>query len=304
MNEIDWLNPQTLYTVVCRHALPKDTPDVLEISRHIWEGHDYVPDVWDQWREDPEGVMAVAEYGGHAVGIGKLTRLAPGQWWMEGLRVHPHSQGHGVASRLHDYLVFMWERYGDGTLGLATHSKREPVHHLCQRTGFKKIGEFTPYVAPALGGEEGEGAARTFEILKLDEASRALQFGLESASLELSYGLMDFGWEWGRPAKEYVQEALERERAWWWRDGRGLLLARDPDEDDEEEPAPLIQLVACSREDVSKCLRDFRGLAGALGYEDARWAAPLHPDLQPMLDEAGYKRDWENSIFVFQKEMV
>ena len=39
--------------VVCRPALPRDTADVLEFSKFIWNGHDYVKYVWDEWLNDP-----------------------------------------------------------------------------------------------------------------------------------------------------------------------------------------------------------------------------------------------------------
>ncbi len=37
-----------LYRFVCRPALPKDPPDVMELTRNIWEGDDYVPHVTDE----------------------------------------------------------------------------------------------------------------------------------------------------------------------------------------------------------------------------------------------------------------
>ena len=35
--------------VVIRPTLPSDTPDVLEFCKRIWDGHDYIPYVWDEW---------------------------------------------------------------------------------------------------------------------------------------------------------------------------------------------------------------------------------------------------------------
>jgi hypothetical protein len=57
---LDWQRPETLRTLVCRPALPKDTPDVIELTRTIWGGEDYVPVVWAEWLEDYEGTLAVA----------------------------------------------------------------------------------------------------------------------------------------------------------------------------------------------------------------------------------------------------
>ena len=35
----------------------------------------YVPSAWDEWLNDKEGMMAVAEFGGHVGGLVKLSYL-------------------------------------------------------------------------------------------------------------------------------------------------------------------------------------------------------------------------------------
>ena len=70
--------------VVCRPALASDRADVFEFTKFIWEGRDYIRYVWDEWFHDPEGLLAVAEYGGQCVGLAKISLSAPGQWWFQG----------------------------------------------------------------------------------------------------------------------------------------------------------------------------------------------------------------------------
>ena len=137
--------------VVCRPALPLDAPDVLEFTKFIWDGHDYIQYVWKDWFADPQGLLAVAQYGPHAVGMAKVTLLSPGQWWLEGLRVDPKFQGLKIGSHLHEYMDAWWLKHCDGTLRLMTSSQRVQVHHLCERTGFAKIAEVTGYDAPRSG---------------------------------------------------------------------------------------------------------------------------------------------------------
>src|SRR5690242_14867206 len=64
----NYFSPQ----VVCRPALPSDAPAVLEFTKFIWGGHDYIKYVWDDWLADPHGILAVAEYAGRAVALGKV----------------------------------------------------------------------------------------------------------------------------------------------------------------------------------------------------------------------------------------
>lgn len=290
----DWLRPERLYALTCRPALPKDTPDVMELTRDIWEGEDYVPHVWEEWLVDPEGMLAVAEFGGRVVGLSKLTRLNETDWWLEGLRVHPRCEGRGIASRLHDYLLDYWDRSASGTLRLATASYRKSVQHLCDRTGFRWLGEFTSFTAPALP-EPADG----FSLLQAEQARAAAEFALQSPSLALTAGLMDYGWQWGRPAAQPIAAAAGRSQAWWWQGRSGLLAARR--DEDEGETRLAVQLLACRLEDLERLLLDYRRLAASAGYPQAYWLAPLRQELAPALQAAGFERTWDASLYVYEK---
>ena len=305
----DWLHPERFPVLVCRPALPKDTPEVLELTRTIWEGEDYVPHVWPEWLADPGGLLAVAEYGGRVAGLGKITRLGADEWWLEGLRVHPELEGRGIASHLHDYLTGYWERCHSGVIRLATASFRKPVQHLCERSGFRKVGEYTSYAAPALEPPPGGGSGPAFYALSLADVAEALDFIEQSPQLPGSAGLMDIGWQWAAPSLDYLEEAIQRGQAWWWRRGRrrnqrerrALLLANEDQEEGGEGLFLRLQLLACPGEDLNTCLLDFRVLAGASGYAKVTWMAPLDPGLAATLQAAGFHRDWDASLYLYEK---
>jgi GNAT superfamily N-acetyltransferase len=290
--QIDWQRPETLRTLVCRPALPADTADVMELTRTIWQGEDYVPAVWAEWLEDSQGWLAVAQYGVHVVGLCKLSRLGAGEWWLQGLRVHPEHEGRGFASRLHDYLMNAWEQAGDGVMRLATASFRAPVQHLCARTGFTKIGEFTPFIASGLPGE-----ISGFTPVTEREIEQAFAQALRGSSLRLTGGLMETGWEWVSITPERMAQAARGKRLWWWQNGRGVLAARE----DEEEKALVLSLVSCDLPDLPALLLDFRQLAGACGFERAGWFAPLGAGLEEVLISAGFQREWDASVYVYEK---
>jgi len=297
MSTINWLKPADLYTIVCRPALPKDTPDVLELTRTIWEGDDYVPHVWAEWLRDYEGLLAVAEYGGRVVGLDKLSLLAPGEWWLEGLRVHPEYEGRGVASRLNDYTLDFWENKANGVVRLATVSGREPVKHLSTRSGFRVLGEFTFFKAPVTAH-----GVSVFRSLSINDVGAALDYALKSPAQTFTYGLMDLGWQWAGLSGQLLTEAAERGQAWWWEHpvyGLGLLVGRD---DFYEGKVLYIQSIFCDQEAMLSCLQDTCSLAAASGYEKVGWIAPLRPELAPILDQASFIRDWDESILIYEKE--
>jgi GNAT superfamily N-acetyltransferase len=285
------MNDQAKIEVICRPAKQADTDDVMTLTSTIWEGDDYVPKAWPHWLSDPQGRLAVAEYQGKVIGLGKLTLLAPGQWWLEGLRTHPDYEGHGVASQLHNYLVATWEDIGAGVLRLATLSTRQKVHHMSERSGFHRLGEFTSFAAPAEDQRTSD-----FNPVTGKELQQALQFCLDSPSLAFAHGLMDLGWQWASPALPFLENARW---VYWWRDRQGVVVLG---EEREEEQLPFIQLLACPVEAIEDCLLDLRGLAASLNYPSVAWAAALQSDLAPILEKAGFQRDWDKSLYIFEKK--
>ncbi len=291
--------PEVRTGLICRPAREEDTPDVLELTRDIWGGHDYVPHAWAEWLADPEGRLAVAEYRGRVIGLSKLSRLTPDDWWLHGLRVHPQHQGQGIASALHDYLLGYWLEHGRGVLRLATNSARLPVHHLSARTGFEKVGEFTSFSAPAGAGLQ----PGVFRPLEASAAPGALALARRSPVLRLSWGLMDRGWEWVPPTEVFIADYASAGRAWWWHpggsDAQGLLLLMEDEENDL--PQAVISLIACEPDQLLRLLLDYRLHAGGLGYAQAAWVAPLRAEVLPVLERAGFVRSWDKSVYLFAK---
>ncbi|MEJ2601305.1 MAG: GNAT family N-acetyltransferase [Anaerolineales bacterium] len=301
--------------VTCRPARAEDTPEVMELTSTIWEGEDYVPHVWQDWLADTHGVLAVAEYGGHVLGLGKLTRLAAGgsgtasgssaasgsrtagQWWLEGLRTHPEYEGRGVATHLHTYLVDAWLRKGGGTLRLATASFRKAVQHLCDQTGFIKVGEFSPYHAAS---QPGNG--QNFTALEESQAGPALENLRTSPTLALCSGLIDLGWEWCTPLPNHLVESARQGKAFWWRTDQGLIIWREDQDDESGEALMHLKALACQVEDLAVLLSDCRHLADGLGYQSLKWTAPLQPAATDALEKAGYVRSWDASVYIYARE--
>jgi len=289
------MKPEDLLTIVCRPALPKDTPEVMKFTQQIWEGEDYIPRVWQDWLNDYGCFLTVAEYDGQIVGIGRLTQLSPDEWWLEGLRIRPQYQGRGFASHLHQYILSYWERKAGGTIRLGTASTRKKVHHLCEKNGFSRIAEFTLYKATALNQ-----VVTSCRHLTLDEDQLAVDLISESPLIKLSHGLMDHGWEWSRPSTSHLRNAIIKNKAYWWQDKRGLIIYRDEIEGDQR--FLHIQLLVCPLESLEDCLLDYRRMGAILGYESVIWLAPLHSDLQPVLRATGFERVWDDSLIIFEKK--
>lgn len=294
--------------VVCRTARESDTQDMLEVTKTIWDGEDYVPHVWAEWLADPAGRLMVAEYQGKVVGLGKLTRLMDEDWWLEGLRVDPEYQGKGVATQIMDALLEVWEQTGGSSIRLMTSINRLPVHHLCDTRGFRLVGEYSSFGAPTQPGEAElsgrvgglEAPTLPFRALSAEEVEDGTAFGLANPGGELTGPLMDMGWQWAPVRGEYIRRAVERGEAWWWRGRTGMILVH-LDGEEGEAPHPYIELVACPPELITALLVDFRRLMGAMGHPRVDWTMRLHPGLMASAEAAGFERTWEGGVRAYEK---
>jgi GNAT superfamily N-acetyltransferase len=276
--------------IVCRPALPSDRRDVLEFTKHIWDGHDYIQYVWDDWLRDARGLLAVAEYGGHAVALGKASYVAENQWWLEGLRVDPKYQGLKISSRMFEYLDHWWQQHAGGAIRLMTSSERVQVHHLSARLGYDKIGEVKAYVAPAMSGE-----LHGFQQVPEAGVDEALRF--VSAHLGYCYGLADLGWKFAQPDRGLLEEMLRQGRL--WRSEPGLVGFWE-DEDDGQRIMGLA-FAACDGGSIRTLLGDVRRLAGKLGYASVLWHAPVDEAVLGAAEQAGFESEYPGSAYLFGK---
>ena len=288
--------PQTFSSprVVCRPALPSDTADVLEFSKFTWNGHDYIQYVWDKWRTDPKGILAVAEYGGHCVGMAKLSLPAPEQWWLQGFRVDVNYQDLRIGSHIHEYIDAWWQEHGDGCARLMTGSQRFKVHHLCDKLGYNRVSELRDHRALPLNEP-----TVAFQPITQSEISAALKVAQSFPVLKLNHGLMDLGWEAIHPTAEILVEMTRVDMAFWWRGHESLLLAWV----DEAEDGKVLRLAlsACPLESLSEQLTDVRRLCAQLGCVRVFWIAPVSEDIRLAAEAADYTSDWDNTVYVYEK---
>jgi GNAT superfamily N-acetyltransferase len=292
MNDLDLLT-----SIVCRPALCKDTEEVFELCSHIWEGGDYIPMVWEEWLGDREGILGVAEMGGHVAGVFKLTKFAEREWYMEGLRVHPAVQGRGIASHIHNYVVETWRRMGSGIIRLTTGSYNVKIHQMCEKSGFRRIAEFIPYRAPSLRDRKSQ-----FSLLTNEEAQEVLDDVVVNPVHAYSWGLINLGWVYANPQLKHIHEAVQAGHAWKWKGNEGFLSIWEDREDEGKEPG--IQLAGCSVDGLEELLVDYRRLMGEVGYQSAGWVAPNNPEVLPVLERAGFQRSWDKSLYVYELKLV
>ena len=276
--------------VVIRPALPRDKADVAEFTKFIWDGHDYVGEVFPYWLEDPQGQLLAAEYAGICVGCAKVSLIAPGQWWLEGFRVDPNFQDRRIGSQLDAACNEWFDTHGDGTLRLLTNSKRVKVHHLSEERGFKKMGEVIYFEAEPLA--ESTDAFTPFAPEEVNEVAAFCQRTTPA-------NLMGMGWKFFAPNPVSLREAAGDGFAFWWRGRLGFLSAWE--DVNERGNSLTVGLEACAGGDRVQLLTDFRRLASMRGMVAAGWMNLVDGETSRVLEQAGYARKWEDAGFLYER---
>jgi GNAT superfamily N-acetyltransferase len=141
-----------------RRARPIDKPSVLAFASATWDGWDYIPEAWDDWLAAPDGALLVAQTvapdvdaqglavePGRVVALARVTMLAPGEAWIEGIRVDPALRGRDVATNLQVAELAWAAAQGAAVVRYTTGRDNEGSHRLGARHGFRRLADRRTY---------------------------------------------------------------------------------------------------------------------------------------------------------------
>jgi GNAT superfamily N-acetyltransferase len=170
----------------------------MEISSRIWGGHDYVPIFFERWVS--EGGFWGVEMRNKLVGYGKATELAPGEWWLEGLRVDPDCRSRGVGKELSRAVLLRTLEKLPVSLRLATADvNHESVHIIEKAMGFKPYVQYRFFLGSPEKPRPGPGLVEP-------PVAEALDYIERSAELAASRGLLQSTWRLRDLHRSHVAE--------------------------------------------------------------------------------------------------
>jgi ribosomal protein S18 acetylase RimI-like enzyme len=280
-----------------RPMISSDREQVFAISAQIWDGDDYVPEVWDAWLADPQGRFVAATLRGRVTGFAMITRYGPGEWWMQGLRVDPKYRGRGIARALHDYLLAFAGQAGPGMVRYATGGNNLGSQHLGRTSGFEFVGRFLRLRAPAL--TRAESAALALPPLTpwrkgdLQDLERFLR---RSPRLRADHGLYAAAWTWRELTPARLAAHVAAREVYGWRDAHGRVTALALLEQRSDEDQLRVSLADArlggplSLTHLGRALRDMarRRRRKAITLE-----VPVDSPWQHALEKAGYALAWD-----------
>jgi len=119
----------------------EDYNDVYEMCKDIWEGTDYLPQVFKKWVDDENGVFLGVVHSGKVIGLGKYTILPDKKGWIEGLRIHKDYRGHKLGKSLMNKLLDIakadLKKGLIKKIGMSTHISNNASMNMAKQMGFK-----------------------------------------------------------------------------------------------------------------------------------------------------------------------
>jgi GNAT superfamily N-acetyltransferase len=161
-------------SVELRPVRLSDRERIAELTADVWGGHDYIPEVFEQWVSDPGAWFQAAELNGELVGVQRLRPIAPKMVWYEGLRVDSGHRRQGLARAMLTAAVAQARGLGFNELRLATANPHAIA--LFESAGFSLLLAPRVWRARRLEGDEPArmpspaDAPRLFKMLQADPA--------------------------------------------------------------------------------------------------------------------------------------
>lgn len=204
-----------------REFRESDIPELLEIAKTTWEGHDHLPGMLKQWMSDSNCYPYVMEMNGRVVSVANLKLMDQGKTgWMEGLRVHPDFREQGLAAIMTNHLVDIANEMKIPKIRLVTATENPAPRKLAESVEMSIIGQYSVF---------WKGWRRNFkwthdsDVVKSINASDILEFGQAHPKL-LPNGTLIHHWDVFDLTTENV-EVISSTAEFWFGEGSSPSLS-------------------------------------------------------------------------------
>ncbi len=219
-----------------RPARPDDATFIASWTADTFDWGDYVSERFNQWLEESDTAVFVADLAGDPVALGRIRLVSSTEAWSNAMRVHPDHRRRGLGSAV-GQAMWEWARTADArVVRLAVEDWNEAARGQVMGAGFRPVGSWL-WARRGVGDSspvpEGNGGVRVKgdEALRLAHSAEAEPALLSWSGGELSraaHGLFPTQWTWRRLRIEHLTDAAARTALWEGRTG-WAIASRDED---------------------------------------------------------------------------
>jgi GNAT superfamily N-acetyltransferase len=277
--------------VKIRKATKADKTLVLEISKNLWGGNDYLPEVWDDWVADPKGRLITATVNRKPVGVAHGWLQTPYIAWLEGVRVHEQYRGLGIAGKLNNALVEWARRKGARVARLSTH-----VRNRASRDHLKKIGFPVLQTFQRLDSTRGL-RVKPAGVTAPTRSSKLLWNWLSTRpNFSENHAMYSDGWTWHPLTRQTLGKHMAH--------GHVLVTTRNEQPTSccillDEDKILTMGFVTGERHEIAKLIRMARSLMLRKKREKLRVLLPSRSRLVRVLERSGFEKTAK--ILVYEK---
>jgi GNAT superfamily N-acetyltransferase len=284
-----------------RLAEARDKAAVLAFCAHTWDWGDYISEVWDEWLADSSGRLLVAILDDRPVAVEHMQMVAPGECWLEGMRVDPTVRGQGISRQLNEQAMREARGMGATIARLATRFDNVVAQRALDSGGFRQVGTYIHYTAPA---EQLRGAPLPM-VADEKELPALLAFLDRSNVFPATGGLMYV--DWGDRTRALTSEVLQERLASGqvftlsqWDDFQAIAICGLQDTD---EQVLLVEYIDGTSEGIGRMAYGLRELAAKRGLEQVAITLPNLLMLRDALEGTGYQTEDAGFFLVYQRQL-
>lgn len=122
-----------------RQYNPSDYTDILEISKHIWDGNDYLPKLINEFYHSPYCDPYVVEEDDKVISIVNVNKFTKKFYWLESMRTHPDYRNRGIATELNKFLLQEATKSAVEEVWLSTSQANEATAKMLLKAGFEEM---------------------------------------------------------------------------------------------------------------------------------------------------------------------
>ena len=283
---------------VFRRAQAADKTAVCALSALIWDGDDYVAESFSDWLADELGQFTVIYEGETLVAFGKLSCLSPGEWWLEGLRVHPDHQGRGLARQLHEYALALADDMGSGILRFSTASHTVATHRLAETSGFTRT-QVRLWAGVAAEPDQVVEPVQSFVPVAAGELTAVTHHLTQSEQFSNCGGLLEHDWKLWLILPRLEELQADGRLYWWHTNGRraGVVIRT------VSKRSASLSYFQADPADWSHLLREARHWLLATGAAEIRTKPPKSATVTAALQAAGWAIDDEFELWGYERPL-